>query len=497
MEQVSAPLVLSLDLGTSSARAALFDGTGQRCTEPRRVHYELRTTPDGGAELDPTALATAVEGLLDALLQEVNQPVDAVALSTFWHSLLGADAQGQPTTAVLTWADTRAAAVIHRLRDQLDPATHHARTGAFLHPSYPVARLAWLRETLPDVWRRTRHWLAFPDWLFLRWFGEPVSSISMASGSGLFAQSQADWDQLTLEAIGLSRDSLPMIADEPLTSLRAAYRTRWPALAAARWFPAWGDGACNNVGSGAVGLDRLSLMIGTSGAMRLLWQAQPFTPPDGLWLYRLDRDWILLGGALSEGGGFIDWLFETLQLPDRQATDAALANHQADQHGLLWLPFIAGERSPGWAGAARATLTGLHLQTRPLAILQAAFESVACRFALVARAIAAAVPGERTLIGSGNGLAAFSSWQAILADAIGLPLSLVDDPEASLRGAALVALARLGVASLPALARPLADSLPTRLPNPDRRAYYDDLITRQQALYAVLVDKPYGILSGE
>lgn len=482
-------LVLALDIGTSSARAALFDSRGTLLPGTLvRAACRLRTSEDGGAELDPDELAQAVEELIDrAISLAGTRPILAVGIATFWHSLLGVDAKGRPTTAVLTWADTRASRVVPALRARLDPEAHHRRTGAYLHPSYPVARLAWLRAEHRDIWERTTRWVSFAEYLLLRWFGQATCSVSMASGTGLFNHRTLDWDLPTLEALGLQPSQLSLIGDELASGLRPDYARRWPALASAAWFPAWGDGACSNVGSGAVGLDRLVLMVGTSGAMRLLWEGQLVEPPFGLWLYRLDRRRLVLGGALSEGGNFIDWVCREFRLPPLTELQEVLAGYPPGAHGLTWLPFIAGERSPGWAGHARATLSGLHLNTTALEVLRAALEAVACRFVLVHRLIQDTLSGERLIVGSGNGLINNRAWAQIMADALGQPLALSPEPEASLRGAALVALERLGLGSLEELARPAVEGAARVTPNPDHAPAYEAMIARQQALYRLLI----------
>ncbi|MDI3341868.1 MAG: FGGY-family carbohydrate kinase [Sphaerobacter sp.] len=152
---------------------------------------------------------------------------------------------------------------------------------------------------------------------------------------------------------------------------------------------------------------------------------------------------MLLGGALSEGGNLYDWLTRHLRLPDPPALDAALAAMAPDSHGLTVLPFLAGERSPGWSPRARGALTGLTLATEPVAILRAAMESVAFRFALIARRLAAAIPGERTIVATGSALLGSPVWLQILSDVLGRPVLVSAEPEASLAGAALMALARL------------------------------------------------------
>ncbi|ACZ39263.1 gluconokinase [Sphaerobacter thermophilus] len=493
--QAEPPLVLALDVGSSSTRAALFDGRGRRLGGTlHQVPYRLETTPDGGASLDPDRLVDAVaETIDDALPAAPDAAVQAVGVSTFWHSLMGVDRDGHARTPVYTWADTRAATAAAHLRETLDAEGHHRRTGTVVHSSYPLSKLVWLQRAMPDVTAGVHRWLSFGEYLFLTLFGDATCSISMASGTGLFDQTRLTWDPTALDAAGIAPDDLSPIGDEPMVGLRPAFAARWPALAHAAWFPALGDGACSNLGSGAIGRGRLAVTIGTTGALRLLWAGDPVPPPPGLWLYRLDARHVLLGGALSEGGNLYDWVCTRFRLPDPPELDAALAAMPPDSHGLTWLPLLAGERSPGWAPHARGALAGMTLDTSPVAILRAAMEAVAYRVALVARLLDAAAPGERTIIASGSALLRNPIWLQILSDVLGRPLLAGAAPEASLTGAALMALARLpreagGQPDL--LDRIAAGPIPAAArydPDPRRHQTYQAAIARQEALYRRLI----------
>src|SRR6185503_17968154 len=143
-----APLVLTLDIGTSSVRALLFDRTARHLdgVEARRTHA-VRTTPDGGAELDALLLLGEVEEVLDELLAKAGpraSEIRAVACCTFWHSVLAVGKDGAPATPILTWGDTRPAGRGDELRKRLDEKAYHARTGAFFHPLFLPPKLLWL-----------------------------------------------------------------------------------------------------------------------------------------------------------------------------------------------------------------------------------------------------------------------------------------------------------------------------------------------------------------
>ncbi len=205
-------------------------------------------------------------------------------------------------------------------------------------------------------------WLSFPEYLSEKLFGRARSSTSMLSATGLWNQNKNDYDADTLAALPIGREQLPDPAtfDEPQTDLATQ---NWPAFRGAKWFPALGDGACNNLGSGCISRERASLMVGTTGAMRLVVEAPSIEIPRGLWCYRVDSKRFVIGGALSNGGEVFAWAKRTLQLPKDQ--EARLEAAVPGSHLLTVLPFFSGERTPYWRGDLRAAITGLSFSTEP------------------------------------------------------------------------------------------------------------------------------------
>lgn len=443
------PLVLALDVGTSSARAMLFDRDGVAVPDViAQTPYKMRLTPDGGVEADADGLVAVVAATIDEVLAEAGplaEQIVAIGTSCFWHSLMAVDAGDRALTPVYTWADDRSAAAVDALRGDLDEAVVHDRTGCVIHTSYWPAKLRWLAETRPELAGGGARWRGFGEYLLSRFTGSAACSVAMASGSGLLNQHTADWDHTLLGQLGVEHGHLPALIDrdEPLPPLREAWAARWPALARARWFPSVGDGACNNVGSGCVAPGRMALSIGTSGVMRVVVEAADVAIPPKLWCYRLDRRRFILGGALSNGGVVADWLRSTLQLPEDAA--GQVAGLAPDAHGLTILPFLAGQRTPDWNPRATATMLGLTLDTTPVAILRAGLESVAHRFALVHELLRPLAPEPYEIIVSGGAIGHWPVWPQIIADALDHPLVASLEPEASARGAALIALAGAGV----------------------------------------------------
>ncbi len=484
--------VLGLDIGTSGVRAAFFDELGSEIAGASVRTERIFSGLNDLSVIEPEALLDLVVETIDRLL--VNSAasvagVELISISCFWQSLVGIDAAAQPTMPVLGWAETRASKAAKQLRADFDEAETHARTGCRFHPSYWPAKLLWLRSSEPETVNRTTRWLSFSEYLSLTLFGSASISISMASGTGLLNQHTCKWDNVLLRALRIPIETLPEIAvDGPSSNcLRREYATRWPLLAKARLCPAIADGAANNIGAGCTSREKLALMIGTSGAARILYKGPPpVRVPSSLWSYRADLSRVLVGGALSDGGGLYHWFKESLlPNPDSGAITAALENLKPDDHGLTVLPFWAGERSPNWSLEARGGILGMTLETKPIEILRAAMEAIAYRFALIVDALDEISP-QASMVATGNALQSSPVWTQVIADVLGRPVMLSNTREASSRGAALLALEATGkIPSIEIAGR--NENEVAFAPDPSRHAIYQKAIERQVRLYKSMI----------
>ena len=464
--------ILAIDLGTSSTRARLYDAETGKPIPGATAHlsHTPYTTTDGGSTLDPDALVREVAACADDAREKA--PADCwilgVGLSCFWHSIIGLDGAGKAVTPVLLWNDRRSAAQVSHLKDAQPQLPH--RTGCPWHTSYVYGRLTWLRETQPELFARCKQFVTPVGYVLRQLLGATGESTSMASASGLWDQTRQAWLP-EWEAL------LPPICDTPVSAESSAFLPRH--LSQLPWFPPVGDGMASNLGCGAVTPKRLALMIGTSGAMRVM--PPPGTVPDlppGLWRYQLDSNRFALGGALTNGGSVWAWLAQTLHLSENPLP------LPPDRHGLTVLPFLGGERAPLWRDDLTAAIIGLSASTTPDAIAQAHLEAVAYRFAAVREFLRPVAP-EAELIGTGAGLLASPQWQHILADVLGEPLLVSSEEEASSRGVALWARECLGLGTIEDA--PLPEILQRVTPNPAHAEVYAAARARHEALLKTLL----------
>jgi len=485
--------MLTIDIGSSSLRTNLFDGQARQSAGlEAQLHYDVRSVEGGGAEIDPDALAQCLFSAIDQTLagaDKAQKPgsgpaiIEGVGFCSLVSNVLGIDESGRPTTPIYTWADTRCAPQAAALRLKLNEAEVHERTGCRIHTSYLPARLLWLREEMPDAYARTARWISLGEYIYLLLLGHAEQSLSVASWSGLLNRKSLDWDDWLLGQLGLKRESLPPLVDayDGVQGLKPEFAGRWPALKDAQWFRCVGDGVTSNLGSGCYSPGDWAVQVGTSGAMRTLVPSAVDNVPMGLWCYRLDRSTALLGGALSEGGNLIAWLRDNLRIDDFKGAEREAASMAPDSHGLTLLPFIAGERSPGWNPTARMHIAGITLATTPADILRAAQEAIVYGFAAVFDMLGSSLSAPGRVVASGGALLNTPGWMQMLADALGSPVTASGEEQASSKGAAMIALRALG--HIHDYEEVPASFGPTFQPDMSRHAIYRSAMARRQELY--------------
>jgi len=454
-----APLVLTFDIGTSSLRTALVDGSGSRIAgATAQEAYPLWTTPDGGAELPPATLKRAANTCIAQTIAVhrarrslSRTPISAVAASCFWHSLIGTDEKNRPLTPIYTWADSRCRSDAARLRLELDERTVHARTGCMLRASYWPAKLLWLRRTNPTLFSRVRRWMSPAEWLYRDFTGHAHCGLSMASGTGLLNIHTLAWDDALLCRCQLTPDHFNPLSEEILLPARP-----FPQLSGAVWFPAIGDGAASNLGSGATHPGLAAINVGTSAALRIVRSGPVTAFPFGLFCYRVDATRYLIGGAVSNAGNLRAWCLRELRLDDSRI-ERLLAARPLPTHGLTVLPYWSAERAPAWEEDHRGRIDGITLSTTALDILQAVTEASYYQIALIADLLASKETAAPRFVISG-GIQRSPSSLRRLASILNRRLHPCPEPEASIRGAAIYALERLGASidplSFPAAIRP-------------------------------------------
>ena len=433
------PLVLAIDVGSTASRGGVYDATGRPVKGlQHKVPHAFSTGSDGTSEIDPDQVVAEIEQVIDAITRDraLGTRIAGVAMDTFAASLIAVDRDGRALTACLTYADSRCAGEVTVMREQLDERAVQQRTGTRIHTSYHAPRLRWLATSAPQTFAAAAGWWSLGEYVLRRLIGVNAAGTATAAWTGLLDRRTGELDPELLDAAGVTPEHFSPVHDltDPVQPERPA---RWPALARAVWFPAIADGFASNVGAGATDPTVMAAATATSGALRVLLDGPADPLPFGLWNYRVGAGRTLLGGALNDVGRAITWCQSNLMLDERLGPVLTRAPSTATP---LVLPYLTGERAPGWVGDARAVFAGVTASTDAHDLFRATVEGIAMTYARVADELAPAAPEATQIMASGRVSNDLPDWLQILADVLGRPVTHVTLKRSTLRGTALLAL---------------------------------------------------------
>ncbi|WP_214744450.1 gluconokinase [Exiguobacterium sp. s189] len=436
---------IGVDIGTTSTKAVLFNGHQQLAVH--NVLYPLLTPDTETAEQDPVVIYGAVLEAVSAVRAKADGPIRFASFSSAMHSLIALDASGRPLTNSITWADSRANPYTQEIKHNFDASALHMRTGTPVHPMAPLSKLRWLKAEHPDVFEQTDKFVSIKEYVFYRLTGRFVVDHSIASATGLFNLKQQDWDTEALEVAGVTPERLSELV--PTTEILHVTPEVTETLG---WdFPlviGASDGVLSNLGVGAFEQGVVAVTIGTSGAIRTI-VSEPVEDPKGrIFCYALtDKHWVI-GGPVNNGGIILRWLrdefaaseVETAKRLGIDAYDvltriAETVKPGAD--GLLFHPYLMGERAPLWDSNARGSFFGLSIHHKREHFIRAVLEGVIFNLYTVMLALDE-LTGAPNRIHATGGFAQSSLWRQMMADIFDTPVVVPESHESSCLGAVML-----------------------------------------------------------
>lgn len=451
MTRISSPhnAILAVDLGTSSARSLLVDPY-LNILASFSIPLSLEESFSGFAEQDPNAVFSAAFEVIRQAANFATQEgilVLGICFSNAVSSLLALDSGDNPLGLVMIWADSRShrqvAALSHRAQ-QL-----YTRTGCPLHTSYWLPKLAWLYENQPDKFSRARRWLTIKDYVVWRLTYKFFTDFSNAAATGLLNLTTLDWDPLAIYLAKVDLDKLPQVHPTtfslpllPEVATKLGLPIQTPLILGA------GDGALSSLGSGAVAPGQTTTMIGSSGACRTVaFQPVLSDPLARTWSYPLLNDLWVIGGAENSGGLVVEWFQSMFQndISGEQYSETMKLAAQVPPgcDGLIFLPYILGERAPIWDAQARGAFIGLDSQHTRAHLARAVLEGTIYALFSIFQVLNENA-GPSTEIRASGGYVRSDLWLQIQADMFGQPISVMEKYEGSALGAAILGLYALG-----------------------------------------------------
>lgn len=443
-------LVIGLDIGTTSVKAVVFETKGAIVAEAEE-YIETIHPKSGWSEQKPEAIEQAAVLSLAKAVQKADileGEWTSVGISAAMHSLICLDESGNPLSNAIIWSDGRASDEAEGLRKNGGDQVYQ-NTGTPIHPMTPLTKLMWMKNTGYEPYEQAASFVSIKEYITRKWFGETYIDYAMASATGMFNIHSFEWDDKALELAGIDRSRLGTISG-PETVLRGMDEAKALAAGIPKDLPfvlGAADGQLANLGEGAIEPGEAAVSAGTSGAIRQFMKGTRVSKDMSTFSYAFSKDLSIVGGPTNNGGIVIQWLKDLFKFEGSHEEFLALAEEaEPGAQGLLFFPYINGERAPLWDQRAKGSFSGVQLEHKQPEFVRAVLEGITFNLYQIGRSLDEAA-GETTKICVNGGLARSKIWVQILADVFGRDIHLSESHHGAAWGAAWTALVATGRAS--------------------------------------------------
>ncbi len=453
-------MIIGLDIGTSSTKAVAFDLKGNILSQ-HSIPYPILNPLEGHYEQDPEIIYYAcIESVANVMVSLKQSNTDTpkplcISVSSAMHGLIAVDVSGRPLTNCIIWADRRSEDIAVNLQESEAGSLLYQQTGTPVHPMSLICKLMWLKANDQKIFSRSHKFIGIKEFLFYRLFGVYVVDHSIASATGLFDIHRLKWSDLALRLASISEEqlSIPATVDYVLNAPNREITTLMRIPEETPFVIGGSDGCLANLGVGAITPGVASVTVGTSGAIRVASSRANNEKKQRLFTYLLRPNEYIIGGAVNNGGVLRNWfrnnfLHEFTEM-EADGDSSALLNEMVNSvvpgsEGLIFLPYLTGERAPHWNSNAKGVYFGIQLHHTRAHFARAMMEGMLFAIYSVGVALEENTGSIHTIFASG-GVARSPIWVQMLADIFNKPVFIKNTVEGSAWGAALIGLEALGI----------------------------------------------------
>jgi len=481
---------IGVDVGTSSTKALAVDLSGKVLFLAQEGYPTLRPQT-GYSEQHPEAIWLAFCKCVREVVDHMQTPPACIALSSAMHSVIPVDKNGTPLFNMITWADNRSAAIAERIKHSSVGELIYEQTGTPIHPMAPLSKILWLKEHEPAIFQLTHKFISIKEFIWFNLFGTYEVDYSIASATGLFDIEKKTWNDNALSLVELTPDKLstPVRTDHLRSGILPSTANTHNLSQDLTFLIGASDGCMANLGSFAVDPGIAALTIGTSGAIRV-GSARPLPNFEAMTFnYILDEKTFICGGPINNGGVILKWYAETLlqkKLSSPAEYDTLLKDLDTTppgSEGLIFLPYLLGERAPIWNSDARGVFFGMTARHTQAHFTRAVIEGITMALYDVTAAL------EKTglhieQVNVSGGFVHSATWTQTLADIFNKRICLANIDDASSIGATYLAMKKLGlISSYESLKKPFKKEY---IPNKANHAAHMKVFEKYRRLYKSL-----------
>ncbi|WP_099159264.1 gluconokinase [Virgibacillus ndiopensis] len=500
---------LGVDIGTTSTKSVLYTKNGEVVAN-HTINYPLHTPNPLVAEQDPIEIFDAVLGSIRETIRKggiESNHLNFISFSSAMHSLIAVDKNGDLLTNSITWADTRSAEYAKKIKEEHNGHEIYLRTGTPIHAMSPLSKLIWMQSEKPVIFSKAAKFISIKEYVFQKLFGRYVVDYSIASATGLFNLQSLDWDKEALQLAGVTPDKLSDIVPTTyqLIGVKQAYKNFMGIDSDTPFIIGASDGVLSNLGVNAIDPGVIAVTIGTSGAIRTVYD-QPKTDPKGrIFCYALTENHWVIGGPVNNGGIILRWLrdefaaaeVETAKRLDIDPYDvltkiASGVNPGSD--GLIFHPYMTGERAPLWDANARGSFFGLSIHHKKQHMIRAVLEGTIYNLYTVLLALEE-LTGEPKRIQATGGFARSEMWRQLMTDIFDKPVIVPESYESSCLGAVVLGMYAMGEIDDFRIISEMVGNTNTHYPNEETTNVYRELLPIYIRLSRMLQDEYESIAS--
>lgn len=437
-------VIIGADIGTSNIKVIAFKNKNEAGLSEVASCAVIQPSP-GRSEQNSELVLRSVNRLLKKVISQLNgETISGICFSAAMHSIIAVDRHNKPLTNAILWSDTRSWKQAKHLQETGVAEQLYQQTGVPVHPALPLCKIMWMKENAPDIFGKAHKFISLKEYLFFQWFGKYIIDHSIAGATGMQDIHGLQWSTTALEQAGIREDQLSQIV--PVTHIERELTPLYSKYFGSGNIPfiiGSSDGCLANMGSGVFGADKAALTIGTSGAVRATVPTATLNGSPTLFCYPLLKDIFIKGGAVNNGGNTLSWFAESFP-GDKSQPGSNYASLVEEAHtvdagsdGLIFLPYLHGERAPLWDAAARGVFFGIHNLHRRSHFARAVLEGISYALYDVFCELSKHHNDIKTICASG-GFVQSSLWVQMIADIFNKEVVVSDQADASAMGAAML-----------------------------------------------------------
>ena len=484
--------IIGIDIGTTNTKAVAYTDEGE-VLGTAGASYPVFSDDSGQHELDPELLLEAVLSAVRAVREKTvaQEGLTGVSFSCAMHSLIAVDAAGKPLTRAITWADLRPARFAKELKESAAGRRIYRQTGVPIHAMSPLCKLLWLRATEPELFGRAARFISIKEYIWWRLLGSYAVDYSIASATGLLDIRSFDWCAEALDVAGIQAGQLSELV--PGTFMTTGLQPEFRSLGLPDGLPfiiGSSDGCLANLGSSAIRPGETALTIGTSGAIRMTASAPEYDVRERIFSYILTERHYVCGGATNNGGNVIQWYIDKVLggkagSPDTWVKEADTVSPGCE--GLVFLPYLRGERAPVWDADAKGVYFGIRSVHEQRHFMRAILEGVSYSLYQIGASLEETLGPIQHICASG-GFTRSKTWLQMIADVFLKRVYVTGIADASAIGAAMMGFYALGILPDLEASAGLVKAVETYEPDAGRHVVYQENFRVFTELYSRLKD---------